>query len=971
MSDSSPILGLPFLQPSQAQKDVTVNDSLTKLDVIVQLSLEAADAVTPPVTPQEGQVFGVGAAPTGEWAAAPRSLATWFNGAWLFVAPQIGWRAWDKIESNLKIWDGNRWSAEAANGAEQSVTRLGVSTTADGTNRLAVESPATLLTHAGSDHQLKINKATDSDTASLLFQSGFTGHAEMGLAGSTDFAIKVSSDGANWTDAITFEAATGRAGGAAVQMGPLDSGAGKLLTVGAFGLGSDCADLGLNDLDTLSVSGFWSQSNPVRGQVARNYPSDNFTGTLLSMGDASAGQSTQMATSEATQETYLRTTTAPDEWTNWRNVVVLGGEGGRSFTDRASLVAYIANPPVQHAEGDKFSDGRVDYVYHSGAEAIPDLPNLLPLASITPLHWGAVADGAADDGFAVEAAWLYWRTLENPARRQNPESEQQDFYFPTGHYRSSEFLELEIEGTGATIYGDGPVSQLEGIGILLRAAWEFEIRDLRFRGSGDYGLRLIEFARDGSITGIYIRDRDVGIELNEAATVRFTLQEVFKCGIGLLVLKNSGCEFVSCQFSGCTQFNVDVRAGGQLKMTNINCIAAGAGLADPVGSANMRLYGNDVRSVVENYFTKVSLSEAVPGGRQYPISTIRDNGFGKVRITTLVPHEMFPGFNDLRIKGTLNYEDTRNDYAVLDVISPTVFDADIDFIEDEEYFGNEDGAQGTLWLRGWDLLVEAQSAARQVNDQFFTGGNINYTKIDAGFNLNFTGTRLKEQVWIGDTFDDINRLFFVRNGRGRSSSATSDIPVTGPGATKGWGEVGFFDDTADWPANGGEKVSLRMPNTAAGLGANNMVASLNEMSIYADQAKTSIGGKEVVIDTSAAGGALKLTMPEDGIVESLNTPKAWGRVQWNEGVPTLLEGYNVASLTNDTSSEMGRVAVNFENPFVSDNAPMPLASAIMSRDDGVTVQVGLIQAHRVKFETKRNGSDYEGEFFFVVYGLLA
>lgn len=72
-----------------------------------------------------------------------------------------------------------------------------------------MSSPATLLNHAGSGHQLKLNKAVASDTASLLFQTGFGGRAEMGTSGSDDFAVKVSADGATWSVALEADAATG------------------------------------------------------------------------------------------------------------------------------------------------------------------------------------------------------------------------------------------------------------------------------------------------------------------------------------------------------------------------------------------------------------------------------------------------------------------------------------------------------------------------------------------------------------------------------------------------------------------------------------------------------------------------------------------------------------------------------------------------------------------------------------------
>ena len=84
----------------------------------------------------------------------------------------------------------------------QSVGQIGVNTSADATNRLAVSSAATLLTHAGAGHQLKINKAAPVDTASLLFQTAFSGRAEMGLAGNDAFSVKVSADGTVFAEGV-------------------------------------------------------------------------------------------------------------------------------------------------------------------------------------------------------------------------------------------------------------------------------------------------------------------------------------------------------------------------------------------------------------------------------------------------------------------------------------------------------------------------------------------------------------------------------------------------------------------------------------------------------------------------------------------------------------------------------------------------------------------------------------------------
>ena len=48
MSDLSPILSLPLLQASQAQKHVTHNEALMQLDLLVQLTVADRTRTTPP-----------------------------------------------------------------------------------------------------------------------------------------------------------------------------------------------------------------------------------------------------------------------------------------------------------------------------------------------------------------------------------------------------------------------------------------------------------------------------------------------------------------------------------------------------------------------------------------------------------------------------------------------------------------------------------------------------------------------------------------------------------------------------------------------------------------------------------------------------------------------------------------------------------------------------------------------------------
>jgi hypothetical protein len=100
----------------------------------------------------------------------------------------------------------------AAPAAAATADKLGLGgATPDATNRLSVNAAATLLNHAGAGHQVKLNKAGAADTASLTFQTGFSGRAEMGTTGSDDFAIKVSPDGSTFYTAMTVGRATGQA----------------------------------------------------------------------------------------------------------------------------------------------------------------------------------------------------------------------------------------------------------------------------------------------------------------------------------------------------------------------------------------------------------------------------------------------------------------------------------------------------------------------------------------------------------------------------------------------------------------------------------------------------------------------------------------------------------------------------------------------------------------------------------------
>lgn len=265
---TTPNLDLPYLIAAQTQKHVTHNEALRRLDAIVQIAVLDRDLAAAPASPTEGARYIVAAGASGAWAGQVGRIAAWQDGAWAFYPPKEGWLAWVADEDQLLAFDGAAWQA-AAGGAGTGVAsfegrtgpvvsaagdytaaeiaaapagglqatsvqaaleeletdkaplaspaftgapttpQLGINAAADATNRLSVAAAATLFTHAGAGHQVKVNKAAATATASFLFQTNFSGRAELGTSGDDDFHLKVSPDGLAWSEAIVIDKATG------------------------------------------------------------------------------------------------------------------------------------------------------------------------------------------------------------------------------------------------------------------------------------------------------------------------------------------------------------------------------------------------------------------------------------------------------------------------------------------------------------------------------------------------------------------------------------------------------------------------------------------------------------------------------------------------------------------------------------------------------------------------------------------
>lgn len=235
----SPNLSMPFIMPAQAQKHVTHNEAIELLDALVQLRISTLNLSEPPLNPFEGQIVAIGSGAVGAFEGREGDLACHYGNGWMFLTPRNGFCAWVDAQEAMHVYQDGVWRLLTDDGSAGKVEGLGINAPWDSTNRLSAAAPATLLSHEGSGHQLKINKAAETDTASLVFQTGFSGRAEFGLAGEDDFSMKVSTEGSSWTVAFSVDAESGktsfaaidatRIGGEAIQATPDDFTAGRLM----------------------------------------------------------------------------------------------------------------------------------------------------------------------------------------------------------------------------------------------------------------------------------------------------------------------------------------------------------------------------------------------------------------------------------------------------------------------------------------------------------------------------------------------------------------------------------------------------------------------------------------------------------------------------------------------------------------------------------------------------------------------
>ncbi|MCH4152254.1 MAG: DUF2793 domain-containing protein [Sphingobium sp.] len=104
---------LPLLQAGQAQKELTHNEALALVDMLLHAQVESMAVATPPGGAVVGQCWVVATSGTGAWAGQDGKLACLTTGGWRFVAPRKGLQVLNAADGNSYVHDGAAWQMGA------------------------------------------------------------------------------------------------------------------------------------------------------------------------------------------------------------------------------------------------------------------------------------------------------------------------------------------------------------------------------------------------------------------------------------------------------------------------------------------------------------------------------------------------------------------------------------------------------------------------------------------------------------------------------------------------------------------------------------------------------------------------------------------------------------------------------------------------------------------------------------------
>lgn len=100
---------LPEISVSQANKYITHNEALNRIDALLLCIVQDRSLTTPPSGPTEGTCYIPASPATDDWLGQEYTIAHFYNDSWHFYTPWYGWYVYITNEDRFVYWNNDSW----------------------------------------------------------------------------------------------------------------------------------------------------------------------------------------------------------------------------------------------------------------------------------------------------------------------------------------------------------------------------------------------------------------------------------------------------------------------------------------------------------------------------------------------------------------------------------------------------------------------------------------------------------------------------------------------------------------------------------------------------------------------------------------------------------------------------------------------------------------------------------------------
>jgi hypothetical protein len=172
---TTPRTAMPYPKPGQASAEAAFAEALNRMDALVPGAANSVGDTSPPGSPAEGDVYCLGASPTGTWSGQGGKVAIYVGGGWLYITPRTGWRVYAVDEAKDYRWSGSAWVV--ATDPITNCVKSGNATVASATWELMTfdtDAADDLGTHSTASNTGRIYGASGFTRMRLTFRPQFT-----------------------------------------------------------------------------------------------------------------------------------------------------------------------------------------------------------------------------------------------------------------------------------------------------------------------------------------------------------------------------------------------------------------------------------------------------------------------------------------------------------------------------------------------------------------------------------------------------------------------------------------------------------------------------------------------------------------------------------------------------------------------------------------------------------------------------